>query len=204
MTELAVAATWDIERVWPNFAQAAELLAIDRSTLTKQAQSGRFRFVTRGIGRGERLIPTAEVIRLACAYRRIPVDDVLVRLARQIAPRALLEEARILRDLGRLAESTCSRVPRLLAEAVQPTATAGTGSAGAEPRDSGLPDGGRAEPRVVPLGRLRPRAMREDEFPAEGLAEALDARRPWEPRACILARKPRVVHLGRLRPGDRY
>jgi len=48
---------WDEERTWLNFARTAELLQIDRSTLTKQAQHGRVCFVVRGVGRGEHLVP---------------------------------------------------------------------------------------------------------------------------------------------------
>ena len=201
MTELAVAATWDTEQAWPNFAQTADLLGVDRSTLTKQARAGRFRFVTRGIGRGERLVPTTEVIRLALAYRRVPVEDTLRRLARQIALRApIIEEARVLDELHRLPVFTCARTVGLLEGMARPRPEDAMAEGPGAPRSLASADQG----RVVPLGRLRPRAMREDELPTEGLSEALDARRPREPQAHILARKPRVVRLGRLRPGARF
>ena len=51
--------------------------------------------------------------------------------------------------------------------------------------------------------RLRPRIMNEDEFPPDGLVEAMDLRRRHEPEVRIIHEEASVVKLGRLRPGKR-
>lgn len=188
--EMTIATTidqvWNDERAWTNFAQTAGLLQIDRSTLTKQAQRGRVDFVVRGMGRGERLVPTVETVRLAHIYRRVPTDKVLDNLASWIAERVLLRVDDILTGLRELADVAVNETD----EAAPPRVADG------ERRESG-------HPRIVPLGRLRPQQMRVDDFPAPGLAEALASRRLAERRVRVIEREPKVVQLGRLRPGGR-
>ncbi|MGH2457969.1 MAG: hypothetical protein ACRDIY_03785 [Chloroflexota bacterium] len=101
--------TWDDERVWPNFACTAALLHLDRSALTKQARLGRIRYLARGLGRGERIVPPIEVIRLARIYRRVPVDDVMDGLAGWMADRFLLDTDEVLLHLRQLAELADAR-----------------------------------------------------------------------------------------------
>lgn len=45
--------------------------------------------------------------------------------------------------------------------------------------------------------------MNEDEFPPDGLVEAMDLRRRHEPEVRIIHEEASVVKLGRLRPGKR-
>ena len=162
-------AAWDDERAWPNFSQTAALLHLDRSALTKQARSGRVRYVARGLGRGERIVPPVEVVRLARIYRRVPVEDVVISLAHWIAVRVPLDAEDVLSSLRHLAEADDSRggpdrprvvklgrlVPRKMGEDEFPTPGLAEALASRRPTGPGVQILDR-KPRVVRLGRLRP------------------------------------------------
>jgi hypothetical protein len=155
----------DREAVWPNLAQTARLLDVDRSTLTKQAHAGHVRHVKLGLGRGQLVVPPAEVLRLAAVYRRVSITEVRRNLAREMAAHTTSSEEAFLHALERLERSSTT-----------------------------------TEPPVIDLGRLRPRRVHADDLPPADLLEAIDRRRPRQPRMETSEPDPPVVDLGRLRP----
>lgn len=93
----------DERSAWPNLAQAAAMLGLDRSTLSRRARHGGLDCRVEGLGHGPHLVPPREVVRLSVAYARVPQGAVLRRLAAFLAAQLVADGAEVLAALERLA-----------------------------------------------------------------------------------------------------
>lgn len=78
---------WDDVTSWPSLSEAAAMLRLHKATISRHAQRGRIASRAVGLGRGRRVIPPAEVLRLGLLYRRVSMDDLERRLATFVALR---------------------------------------------------------------------------------------------------------------------
>lgn len=76
---------------WPNLSQAAGITGLSKSTLSKQAQAGKITSEALGFGRGERVLPPAEVLRIGYRYHRISQAMLVERLARFLSTRLSID-----------------------------------------------------------------------------------------------------------------
>lgn len=72
---------------WPNLSEAAGITGLSKGTLSKQAQAGNFASQVLGFGRGERVLPPDEVLRIGERYHRISRAILIQRLARFLSTR---------------------------------------------------------------------------------------------------------------------
>jgi hypothetical protein len=191
---------WEIETTWPNMTQVARLIGVNKSTLSKQADKGRVAFVSCGLGRGERLIPITEAMRLALVYRKVPMEEFVIALARQAAARSGVDENLMLSSFQDLAKKIKSLIQD---KSTMPASSTVIDNRQVAVRETVAmkPTAGTSIHRNA--GRLRPRVMAESEFPPASLVEAMDSRSPHKHQAQIVQKNAKVVKLGKLRPGNR-
>lgn len=185
--------SWKEERTWPTQAEAARLLAMTPSALSKQARKGRVACTYRGIGKKKScLVSPGEVLRLALDTGRVPVSQVKEELARSVARRFRVDPGVLLRELDCLEESR-GAVTGLTQGAIAMEST--QSSSVAVPR---------TKAREINLGRIRPLVIRESEATLASMGTAQDETRrrelPFKPGE----RKAREVNLGKMRPGFRF
>lgn len=96
-------------RVWPSLTQAAGIIGVSKSTLSKRAHCGQIAYAVLGFGRGRHVLSPEEVLRIGWRYQRVPQDIVIERLADFLS-------ARIVADAGEL-----RRVLRALMTALRVT-----------------------------------------------------------------------------------
>jgi hypothetical protein len=77
--------TMEEQGLWPSLNEAARIVGVSPSTLSRQARVGRVAYERVGLGRGRHVLPPGEVVRLGRLYRRVPERELLRRL------RAVLE-----------------------------------------------------------------------------------------------------------------
>lgn len=196
----------DRQSAWPNLAGVARLLGIDRSTLSKQARSGRVSCIRLGLGRGEVRISPAEVLRLASVYQRVAIGTVRQALARELAARLSLPEEALFLDLEGLAppEGAAAPYPAFglgsRVREIPPRGRSGRRRRVAVPR-ARQSAGVRPVP-IVDLGWLEPGLLTPDDLPSSDFVRALDALRPHELDIRIVDPEPEVISLGDLQPGE--
>lgn len=78
---------WDDVTSWPSLSDAAAMLRLHKATISRHAQRGRVASRAVGLGRGKRVIPPAEVLRLGRLYQRVSMDDLERHLATFVALR---------------------------------------------------------------------------------------------------------------------
>ncbi len=66
--------------LWPSMNEAARIVGISPSTLSRQARVGRVAYERVGLGRGRHVLPPNEVVRLGRLYRRVSERELLRRL----------------------------------------------------------------------------------------------------------------------------
>ncbi len=76
---------------WPNLSQAARITGLSKGTLSKLAQAGKITSNVLGFGRGERVLPPAEVLRIGYRYRRISQAMLVERLAMFLSVRLFID-----------------------------------------------------------------------------------------------------------------
>jgi hypothetical protein len=87
---------------WPNLAQAATMLGLNRSTLSRLAKSGQIDSRPCGLGRGSRIVPPREVLRLSTHYAIVDPDVVIRQLAHFVADHLEVSETEALAELYNL------------------------------------------------------------------------------------------------------
>ncbi len=90
---------WDDVRTWPSLSDAAAMLGLHKTTISRHARRGKIAARSMGLGRGRRAVPPVEVLRLGQIYRRIPMADLEHHLAIFVAGRAHADATAIERDL---------------------------------------------------------------------------------------------------------
>lgn len=66
--------------VWPDLSQAAGMVGLTKSTLSKRANAGQIEYKVLGLGRGRHVLSPWEVLRIGSRYRRLPEDTIVERL----------------------------------------------------------------------------------------------------------------------------
>ncbi len=197
---------WTDVASWPTFAQAARLLAIDRSTLSKLARTRYFIFVSSGPRCTERRISPVDVVRLAEDYRRVPLGNVKQELVRNAADTFLVEESELLSGLDNLVRARQTelspplKAPRPHVEEISQRRTSDvTGRMSTENR---FAEDARVS-REIDLGALQPRIVSREGFPSPEFVASLD-RRTLRHVDFVVDRSARQeIDLGPLPPGRR-
>ena len=88
--------------VWPNMSQAAGIVGLTKSTLSKHAGAGHIDYEVLGLGRGYYVLPPREVLRIGSRYHRLPADALVDRLTKFLQPRLGAESDLLRRVLSRI------------------------------------------------------------------------------------------------------
>jgi hypothetical protein len=94
--------------VWPNLSQAARMIGLTKSTLSKQAHAGRIEYEVVGLGQGPHVLPPLEVLRIGSRYRRVPEETLVDRLADFLTPRLHTDSSVIRHVLRRILDNAAS------------------------------------------------------------------------------------------------
>lgn len=102
-------------RVWPSLTQAADIIGVSKSTLSKRAHCGQIAYTVLGFGRGRHVLSPEEVLRIGWRYQRVPQDTVVERLAGFLSARIAADAGELRRVLRALMTA-----PRVTGQTDQP------------------------------------------------------------------------------------
>ena len=105
LDERAVQTALGEPTAWPNLSQAAALTGLSKGMLSKQAHAGKIASEVRGFGRGERVLPPDEVLRIGYSYRRMPQSMLIERLAQFLGGRLSVDTDLMQRVLRNIVET---------------------------------------------------------------------------------------------------
>lgn len=123
----------DEPAVWPNLSQAAGIIGLTKSTLSKHASAGEIEYRVLGLGRGRYALAPGEVLRIGRRYHRIPDETIVDRLTTFLMPRLQAESNLIRRALCLTMERVVSR------ETFGRSGPDGRGQRVSQPRQSTVP-----------------------------------------------------------------
>ena len=102
LDEQAVCTALAEPAVWPDFSQAAGIVGLTKSTLSKRANAGQIEYQVLGLGRGRHVLSPWEVLRIGSRYHRVPMETLVERLTIFLSPRLDTESCTVRRALLRL------------------------------------------------------------------------------------------------------
>ncbi len=102
LDEQAVCTALAEPAVWPDFSQAAGIVGLTKSTLSKRANAGQIEYQVLGLGRGRHVLSPWEVLRIGSRYHRVPEETLVERLTIFLSPRLDTESRTVRRALLRL------------------------------------------------------------------------------------------------------
>lgn len=98
--------------VWPSLTQAAKIVGLSKSTLSKRVHAGQVACDVLGFGQGRHVLSPQEVLRVSAHYQRVSQEVVIERLATFLTSRLAVDTSLLRRVLRSLADRAAMRQPQ--------------------------------------------------------------------------------------------
>lgn len=128
----------DEPAVWPDLSQAASIIGLTKSTLSKRASAGQIEYRVLGFGRGRHVLSPREILRIGRRYHRVPEETLVERLAAFLSPHLGTEPHVVYRVLLRDLDETVAGHTLSTSQKESPTSPeleARQPAPGSEPRE---------------------------------------------------------------------